>query len=150
MGVILSPESAVAKELARFDGPYVYREYPRALYMARRHKSGQWRVLDPEDEAFSAGSIRYVKNDAELERALADGWRRSTREALDYREALEQEIARAAAERHFADQRLSAKAQAEAKAADEATDAHVADIPAPKKRGGWRPRKPPPDGPAAA
>jgi hypothetical protein len=146
MGILLNPESPTAIELQRWERPWTFMRYPQMLYRAQRHRSGQWRVLDPEDEAFSRASTTIVQTDAEYQRAKADGWRDDPREALDYREALEQEIARAAAERHFSDQRLSAKAQAEARAADAATDAHLPEgPPVPPKRPWQRKVKPPTD-----
>ncbi|HYC54522.1 MAG TPA: hypothetical protein VEL28_06270 [Candidatus Binatia bacterium] len=151
MGIAYPDTHPLKQELARWNQPYVFRAYPRMVYMARFHERGkQWRTGDPTPhevdggygEQFTKSCQRIVQDEAEFQAALRDGWRENTREALAFRQQLEDEVSKAAAERHAADQRLSAKAQAEAKAADEATDAHVPDIPAPKKRGGWRPRKP--------
>jgi hypothetical protein len=113
--------------------------FPTMLYMARRHSSGKWLAHDAASEQFSASCQLTVRNEHEKNRAWDQGWRGSPTDAEAYHEQLEQEMAQAAAEAAHSVQRMSGQAQAEFKAAEDATDKHVADVPAPKRRG--RPRK---------
>jgi len=103
--------------------PYQYRPYPRAIYHA----------TDPT-------SPRLVKDEAEERNFLSRGWADSpaTAEkaaATDY----DKRIAIPAAERAYVDRNMSAAAKAEVAAHEAATDEHVVDVPAPKRRG--RPAK---------
>lgn len=132
--------------------PYQYRPYPKAIYRAVKDAGGKIVCMPGEpnpalfldtnaynfavrqQQALEQQCFRTVGNDEEWERAKRDGWRESPTDAIAYFEALERDIANAAAERHFTDQRLSEKARAEAKAADDATAEHVPDIPRKKPR----------------
>lgn len=107
-----------------WEGPYVKVEYPKALY--RQTQPGQ------------PAESRIVANQHEHDR-LGSDWHESPADASEQFQKLEGDIARAAAERHFSDTKMSEKAQAEALRADRATDEMVTDIPAPAKRG--RPAK---------
>jgi hypothetical protein len=145
MGVVITPESELGKEMAKWERPerggtrpYVYVPFPRMLYKARKRPDGRVMCMDPADESFSAQCWFVVQNELELEKAHREGWRDSPKEALDYFEGLERDIARAAAERAYSDQRLTEKARAEAAAAEAETPEHVPDIP---RRGPGRPRK---------
>jgi hypothetical protein len=114
--------------------------FPKMLYKAFKRDNGKVQCLDPRDEDFSRRCYMTVQNDAELARAKGQGWREHPLEAIELFEQQERELAQAAAEAAFAAKRMSEKAQAEFKAAGEATADHVADVPAPKKRPG-RPAK---------
>lgn len=148
MAIVITPESELGKELAKWNKPYVYSEYPRMLYMARRRPDGVVSVLEVDDkvfggnpgtaEKFNATCQLIVKNDEELRNAMDRGWRMSMQEALERHEAKEKAIAEAAAVRAHEDQKMSEAAKAEAAAAEAATIEHVAEVPE-KKRG--RPRK---------
>ena len=147
MGVVRTGESAYDKELNRWDTPQrqggmrpdTYQPFPAMLYKAHQKDNGQWSVNDPFDENWSRRCQMIVRDDTELRRQMEQGWRQSPSDALEYAERLQRAIADAAAERHYADQRLSDSARREAAAADAATNDHVPDIAAPKKRG--RPAK---------
>lgn len=97
-----------------WDGPYKYTPYPKALY--RQTQPGA-----PCEQ-------REVQSETEQVR-LGPEWFESPADAKTRFEALEAEIAKVAAERHYTDRRMSDLAQAEALAADRATDEMVADVP---------------------
>lgn len=108
-----------------WNGPYRYEPYPKALY--RITQPGQ---KDPE--------MAIVKSQQEHER-LGSAWKESPVDALAHFNALESEVAKAAAESNFADRNMSAAARAERLQHDRSTDEMTVGVPAPKKRG--RPAK---------
>lgn len=156
MGLVITPESALGQELAKweqFDSrygppghPYRYEEYPRMLYRAQKRTDGKvlcmdmppsqyacvddnaYRRASEAAEAFTKSCQRIVHSDTERSRAEAEGWRITPELALDYHEALEQAIGNAAAEAAFAAKRMSAQARAEFTAAQDDTHEHVADL----------------------
>lgn len=147
MGVVLNPDSELAIEQAKWNKPYRYEPFPRMLYLAHEHANGKVQCGDPrvamgdqEAEAFTRRCQRIVRSEQEMGLAIENGWRESPDDAIALVEGAKRDVSTAAAERHFADQRLSPKARAEAAEVDAATDAHVADVPAPKRRRG-RPSK---------
>lgn len=143
MGVVRTGESAYDKEMDKWDAPKRlggmkpdgYEAFPAMLYKAHQMDNGKWAVNDPFDENWSRRCQTIVRDDRELRTHLEQGWRQSPKDALDFAERLQQDIADAAAERHYADQRLSEKARREAAEVDASTNDHVPDIAAPKKRG---------------
>jgi len=103
--------------------PYRYEPYPRALYHAS----------DPT-------SPRLVRDADEERNLLSRGWADSPATAATAAAAHEDRtVAIPAAERAWVDRRMSAAALAEVAALEAETDAHVVDVPAPKRPG--RPRK---------
>lgn len=132
--------------------PYVFRPYPKMLYRAVVKDNGKAVCMEPPpqpdffeksheydravrlNDALNKACQRIVQSEAEHLIAKGQGWCETASEALAAHEAEQQAIGTAAAERAYADQRMSAKAQAEAHAADAATHEHVADVPVPKKR----------------
>lgn len=86
MGVVISPESDLGKELAKHEqhrtrivaddgpgpgNPYVYREFPRMLYKARQHpRTGQPSVMEPAVDPMTC------KDDREFEQRCRelDNW----------------------------------------------------------------------------
>lgn len=106
-----------------WNGPYRYVPYPKLLFRA-----SVGRYQDGDLEA------REVKTDAE-HRALPSDWKESPDEARAQFDAVELEISKAAAESAHSDRNMSAKAQIERLAAERATDEHLIDVPAPKRRG---------------
>lgn len=147
MGVVRTGESSYDKEMDKWDTPRRlggmkpdgYEAFPAMLYKAFQLDNGKWAVNDPFDENWSRRCQMIVRDDRELRMQMDQGWRQTPADALAYAERLEEEIANAAAERHYADQRLSDKARREAADVDASTNEHVPDIAAPKKRG--RPTK---------
>ena len=152
-----SSESNYMKELTKWNtprrnggfGPNGHEEFPRMLYKAQRHPmSNKWEVALPRDvisadrtvvvldaEQFNATCQKTVRNQEEYDRALADGYRKTHAEALDYAEGREQEKAVEAAVRAFEDSKLSEKAQAEAAVREGTGGEHVPEIKAlPTKR----------------
>lgn len=155
----------MAKELSKFEqfpnrhcetpgNPYVYRPYPKMLYMAYK-RNGKICCMDgapdpylfqtpqayeraqQENERFNGSCQRIVGSDRELDNALGLGWRGTPQEAMAHLEALEQDIGNAAAEAAYDAQRMSAKAKDELAAADKTTHEHVTDvIGTPKSRRG--------------
>lgn len=161
MGVVITPESELGQELAKWNKPYRYEEYPRLMYRAARKHNGQWAAHEPPPhpygyatdaeyqravemaEAFNRGCQLKVFSDDEYRAALNQGWRKSITEAEEAHAAREEAISTAAAERAYRDRNMSEKAQAEvADAEREAGLEHVLDVPVPK-RGPGRPRKEP-------
>jgi hypothetical protein len=81
---------------------------------------------------------RVVETEREQTLALEQGWRENPQTATDEETRRQEQVGTAAAERAYADQRLSPRAQAEAAAADQAAGAkHLGEIPE-------RPRRPRP------
>lgn len=156
MGIVRTGESTYDKEMAKWDTPRSlggmrpdgYEPFPKIVYKAHQADNGKWvcslSVWSDEDraaaEAWQRRCQRLVQSEGDYRAALNDGWRDTPVDAEAYAQKIQTEIADAAAERHYRDARMSEKAQREAAAADAASDAHVPDIPAAKKRGG-RPRK---------
>lgn len=148
-------ESAMGQELARWERESLNcptrpgrpwragdpeNEYPKMLYMARRTRTGILALADKDDDAFAQGCQKIVR-DADQERvAKGQGWTDKPELAVEQASAREDEVATVTAKRHFTDSKLSEAAQAEAKAADDATSDHVPVIPETAKRRG-RPRK---------
>lgn len=133
MGVVINPESELGKELAKWEKPYVYVPFPRMVYKAFKRDNGRIECGNPTDEAFSRQCQLTVGSELELQRAYEQGWHPSPDAAVKHVEALERDISDAAAHRHFEDQRLSDRARAEARVADDATAEHVAAVPEAKK-----------------
>lgn len=147
------PTTAYEIEMHKWDTPKReggygadgYEPFPTMVYKAHRRDNGKVMCLDMDAlyaadmnvvaraEAFNNSCMMEVKDQSALERALSNGWRPSPQAALDYQESLARDIAQAAAEANYGVQRMSEKAQREHKALDAATDAPVADVPAPKK-----------------
>ena len=114
--------------------PDTFQEYPKMLY--RAIEDGNQIILDDPQHC------RVIAHSADHEaRLVRDGWCHSVPEAREAAEKAQEAIAEAAAERVFAEQRMSEMAQREAAAIDAAgAGRHVPEIPeAPRKRG--RPSK---------
>lgn len=109
-----------------WEGAWRYEPFPKAVF--RITKPGQ-SIADAE--------VAIVTNESELSRM--GGWFESPATAKAHFERLEAEMAAAAAEVHFSTSRMSESAQREKRAADQATDEHVLDVPAPR-RGPGRPK----------
>jgi hypothetical protein len=147
------PTTAFEKEMDRWDRPKRmggmnadgYEPFPKMVYKAHQMENGKPAVFDmaaiygtdlnqvTRAEAFNKRCELTVNSQTELDRAVGEGWRSSPKEALEYYESLQQDIAKAAAEAAYAVQRMTDKAQREYKAADEASEHPVTDVPAPKR-----------------
>jgi hypothetical protein len=139
MGIIAPPpESKLAKEMAKWEKPWKYVPFPRMLYHAVKRKDGVVVCIDPAIP--EAQSCVIVHSEAEQSRAMEAGWRESQKEAMDWFEAKEQSIAKAAAHRNYEDRNMSEKAKAEISEAEAAAGAdHLPEVKE-KKRGRGRPK----------
>lgn len=106
------------KELRKWNAPYVYREYPRMLYRGVTTTSGLVTVEQ-----------RLVTSDGEQASAMGLGWRASPQQAVEAEDQRAVALSTAAAERAWADRRMSEPAQAEAAAVDGASARHLGAIP---------------------
>lgn len=130
MPVVRARESAHAIEMAKWEKPYVFEEYPKMLYRARRGSNGQTMVVDPRNESFSAGNTMTVKDENQEERAKREGWRNTQAEAIALFEKGADDLAEAAAIRAAQDAKMSAPAQREAAEAQaQAPHKHLGEIP---------------------
>ena len=130
-----------AKEMARWNRPYIHQEYPKALYMGTT-TAGRVELIQPP---------RTVRTEGEEQEALAAGWCPNPQHALDAETKRQEAIGTAAAERAYTDRRMSERAQREAEAADQAAGAkHLGEIKARPTRPRGRPvptkAPPPPEG----
>lgn len=159
MPMVISPESELGKELAKWNRPYVKREFPKMLYRAQRRPDGVPSTSECSDsffgnvpggaEAFNARCQITVENEQQMTAELQRGWHPTPQDALDAFERAEVRKGDATAHRHYEDRSMSPAAQAEAKAADDASFEHLPEIPEKhlaKKRG--RPAKAKPISPA--
>ena len=140
MAIIHNPDSEYSREMTKWNtqkrhggmGANGYEPFPKMVYQARARENGKVMCGDPlaavgdaVGEAFARSCQLIVGNEDERDRALAQGWSLGPMEAIEKYEHDMQSIAEVTAQRHFADQRLGALAQAEAKLADDATHAQV-------------------------
>jgi hypothetical protein len=134
MPVLYSPESAIAKELAKWNGPYAHQPFPRMVYRAMRTDDGSVVVTHPEPAVASQCQLT-VKDQAELQRALESGWREHPDEAKALLESRRRKVADEAAHRAWDDRNMSDAAKAEAAQAEAAAGIdHVPEVKA-KRRG---------------
>lgn len=166
MGIVLNDESEYAKELKRWNtpkrlggyGPDGYEPFPAMLYKAFRHENGQTQCMEPPPQmyefadmpsfmraeakakAFTDRCQLTVRSQAQFDIEYANGWRKTAEDAIAHFEALQREIADAAAEEQFRVRRMSDAAQRELAAANAATEDHVVEVPIPRKKPGRKPR----------
>jgi hypothetical protein len=116
--------SDYAKELARWNQPYRYQEFPKMLFRGTTTTAGRIEVAQ-----------RIVASEREEQDARAEGWATHPDHAKDAETRRQEAIGTAAAERAYTDRQLSARAQAEAAAADQAAGAkHLGEIPEQPRR----------------
>lgn len=139
--------------------PYVFRPYPKMLYKAQRHANGQFVCMPPPPhpydyekpeqhqqailawESFCRSCYRPVSDEGQERLVRGQGWADDPTKAMALHEQEQQAIGNAAAEAAFSAQRMTEKARAEVKAADESTHQHVTDVVGvPKKRRGRKPK----------
>src|SRR6266446_3296792 len=129
MAVMWSQDSEYAKERRKWESqdtqfgsagrPFVYAEYPLMLYRAKRRPEGG---KEPLLEHFTVEDEQQERN------MQSRGWVRGPDNAIKALEDSERGLAQAAAERVYADQRMSEKAKQEAAKVDEATISHLGEI----------------------
>lgn len=141
-GARVSSESALGKELAKFEQPN-YRPsehpYPRMLYRAQHRKDGRRSVGEILDSVcgghdgaaaqFTSRCQMTVGDEGERQKYYESGWRDTQAEALEYLEAQDNAKSNITAERHASDVRMGDLAQREAAAADHKTLKHLPEIP---------------------
>jgi hypothetical protein len=142
LSILWTTESGYATERRKWEAthtefgppgrPFTFHEYPLMVYQASRPSTGGPPVL-----------VHEIVHDEPQERQLASrGYVRGPDHAVAQLDAQELEIAKLAAERHYDERRMSARAQAEASAVDDSTIDHVPSVPEmPIRRGPGRPRK---------
>lgn len=126
MPLAYTPESAYAQERVKWESqytslgppgrPYEHQEYPKRLYKAL---DAQGREFEPID----------VGSDTEEQNMLSRGFRAGRDHAIEALLARQKDVAEAAANRAFHEQRMSDKARREAAAADDATPNHLPEVP---------------------
>ena len=150
MPVVISPESELGQELAKWNKPYHFEPFPMMLYRARKRPDGVVSVLETNDgvlggqpgtaETFTTSCQLTVNDETELTRALEMGWCHSPTDAMDSFAEKEKFLSTAAAHRAHEDRNMGEGAKAEAAAADASTPEHIAEVPRKRARRG-RPRK---------
>lgn len=126
MGVAYTPDSAYAQEARKWEsthtqyGPpgrrYEFQEFPKRLYKAKDAQGREFESVEAADEN-------------EERNLLSRGFRAGQDKAIDALLEQQHDVAEAAANRAYHEQRMSEKARAEAQAADEATPNHLPEIP---------------------
>lgn len=139
---VISPESAEAVELARFEQPN-YRPqdhpYPKMLYKARRTSDGTMGVHDVNNEQFANSCQKIVMNESDEAVARGQGWAVTAKEAMARYAKDEDGVSEIAAVRAYEDRNMSDAAKAEAKAVEDASSSHVAEVPeAPRVKRAYR------------
>jgi hypothetical protein len=121
-----------AKEMARWNKPYEYQEFPKMLFRGTTTTAGRLEVEQ-----------RIVSSTGEEDAALNAGWATHPERAKEAETRRQEAIGTAAAERASTDRQLSERAQAEAAAADQAAGAkHLGEIPErPRRRRPSRAKK---------
>lgn len=165
--VLYNPHSAYGKEMRKWEqfpswytppgtnpgNPYVYRPYPKAMYMAFTHpKTGKPICMDvPPDptmfadersyarafndmEAWNAKCFKTVANEDEERIAKNEGWRNDPTEAIQRWWDVQKQAGVADAERQFRDQRMSPEAKAEALEYERSVSEMVPEIPSERER----------------
>lgn len=142
MAMLFTPDSSYAVERRKWEAhhteygppgrPYTFQDYPLMIYKATRPSSGGTPILD-----------QHIVEDEQQERNMRSrGFVRGPDHAVEMLEQSERELATAAAERAYQEQRMSAQAKEEAATVDEHTISHLGEIPeTPIRRGPGRPRK---------
>jgi len=150
-GARISAESPLGKELMKWerkpDWTPEKNQFPKMLYRAEHRPDGKRSVHEVNDSLFpvqgekgpivQAGAAEQwsrrcqltVYNEAEMVRAMENGWRKHPNEALEVLEAKDNAVAAVTAERHYKDARMSEPAQREAAAIDQTTLKHLPEIP---------------------
>lgn len=129
MGLVITSESELGREMAKWNKPYVFAEFPQRLSRASRAADG---VVNYEEID--------VRDEHERRNMQSRGFVIGRDVALAALEKSEDVISDLTAERHAGDRKMSPMAQREARAADQATDRMVPEVPrTPVKRG--RPKK---------
>jgi hypothetical protein len=136
----INPASAYAAEMRKWEStytmygapgrPYVYEEYPREMFLAGHPPDRPGKIVIVES--------RTVNSDHERTALEVDGWEAAQKDAIQRQKDRDREMARAAAETNFADRRMSEQALIEKAEVEDATAAHVAEVPRANPKTGKR------------
>lgn len=128
MAVIHTPETAYAKEFVKWQAhhtaegppgrPYVFHEFPSAMYKAERDDMGR-----------VSFTMLTVDDEDQMRNLQSRGFGCGKKQAYDLMVAGEREIAKLAAERAANERTMSESARREAARVDDATDRHVPVVP---------------------
>ncbi len=147
MAVVISQDSELGKELARWDAPKReggmnangFEPYPAMVFRAQRFSNGKVMCGHPgaatgdaEAMAFTHQCQFIVSTAEEHAKMHRAGWHDTPNAAIDAFERDERATANAAAEEQFRVKRMSDKAQAEFDTAQDASDFHDPDPAAPE------------------
>lgn len=149
MAIVITPESPLGIELAKWNVKRPFSPFPRMLYFARKRSDGVMSIGETDDrlfggqpgaaEAFTSTCQMTVSSEQEMNRFMEMGWRQTPAEAIERFNAKEKHISDTAAHRAYEDRLMSEKAQAEVAAYEASVEEHVAEMPEKRKVG--RPRK---------
>lgn len=149
MSIIITPESQMGIELAKWNVKREPTFFPQMLYQAQKRPDGVLSVGEVSDavfggnpgsaEMFTTRCQRVVNSETERSLWIERGWRPTPQAALELIKAKDQREADAAAHRAYEDRNMSEAAQAEVAAVEAETAGHVAEVP--EKRRPGRPRK---------
>ena len=134
MGVVISPESALGQEMAKWEKPYRYEAFPKMLYRAIE-RQGRGVVSDPYDEAVATACQKVVQNESEMRLAQGQGWCEGPDLALEAWERQQVAYGDEAANTAYHVARMSEPAQREYREASDQTHEHVVDVQPVKRRG---------------
>jgi 3-methyladenine DNA glycosylase Mpg len=136
----INPASAYAAEMRKWEStytmygapgrPYVYAEYPREMFLAGHPDGRPGKIVILESRAVNSDHERTT-----LER---DGWEASQKDAIQRQKDRDREMARLAAAANFEDRRMSEAAKVERAEVEDATAAHVAEVPRANPKTGKR------------
>ena len=139
--------------------PDSFEKYPQMVYRAEKvngknvcgmpeplretfKTDEHWRRACEMTDQANRRRQRTVNNEEEYEAARRDGYRDSQAEAIAFLNGLDDDVAKAAAHRHYEDRNMSPQAKAEAEKVDAESYEHQPEIQAqPIKRRPGRPRK---------
>ena len=140
MSIVIAPETEYAKELRKWEAfptaagapgkPWVFKEYPQAMYKVteRNPVELEFQVADDETQKRNLESRGFVTG--------------GPAKAVEAYDAAQKSFAEQAANRAYMERRMSPEAQAEAQAYEASVDGHVAEIPEmPIRRKPGRPAK---------
>lgn len=149
MGVVITPESELGKELAKWNVRRPFTPFPQMLYMAQKRPDGVMSVGEVHDgifggqpgsaEAFTSRCQCIVENEQERAVKLEQGWRPTPKEAYARLQAKDDAMSTAAAHRAYEDRNMSDAAKAEIAQAEAESEEQLAEVP--EKRRPGRPRK---------
>jgi hypothetical protein len=132
-------------------GAVGFEPFPRMVYKAHRRENGKVMCYDLDAiyavdvktqalaDAFNRSCEKTVHSQSEYERARDEGWADTPAAALAHYEALQQDIATAAAEAAYSVRRMSEQARTEFAQADAQTEHPVTDV---RKKPGPKPKTP--------